>query len=190
MKNNFLNDRPGLRRIIRYAEIIVVTILLGYAGLIYREVRMLRAAPVVLPAYWFNAATAEGQVNRVQARGSWASQEASPEFLHTTAIECVKTKMQCMESSAVVAVNDGRFLESIQTLYDIESWTDTEIRTKTDVQPCVTRTLSVDVANKQAKNVVVNNPSGGSCKAAKAEEQTFHLVTGFQVNAGAAKTTR
>ena len=190
MKNNFLKDRPGLRRIIRYAEIIVVTILLVYAGLIYREVRMLRAAPVVLPAYWFNAATDGGQVSRVQARGSWVSKEASPEFLHTTAIECVKTKMQCMESSAVVAVNDGRFLESIQTLYDIESWTDTEIHTKTDVQPCATRTLSMDIANKQAKNVVVNKPASGSCKSASDGEQTFNLVTGFQVNAGAAKTPK
>ena len=190
MKNDFLKDRPGLRRLIRYAEIIVVTILLVYAGLIYREVRMLRAAPVVLPAYWFNAATDGGQVSRVQARGSWVSKEASPEFLHTTAIECVKTKMQCMESSAVVAVNDGRFLESIQTLYDIESWTDTEIRTKTDVQPCATRTLSMDIANKQAKNVVVNKPASGSCKSASDGEQTFNLVTGFQVNAGAAKTPK
>ena len=186
MKNNFLKDRPGLRRIIRYAEIIVVTILLVYAGLIYREVRMLRAAPVVLPAYWFNAATDGGQVSRVQARGSWVSKEASPEFLHTTAIECVKTKMQCMESSAVVAVNDGRFLESIQTMYDIESWTENEVHTKADLQTCAIRKLTLDIANKQAQSVVVKKPTVESCKSATIEEQTFNLVTGFQINADAA----
>ncbi|MCY7388568.1 MAG: hypothetical protein LH481_10970, partial [Burkholderiales bacterium] len=164
-------------------EIVVVAVLLIYAGFIYREVKMLRAAPVVLPAYWFNAASDGGQVQRVQARGSWVTKDASPEFLHTTAIECVKVKMQCMESSAVVAVNDGRFLESIQTLYDIESWTDTEIHTKTDVQPCANRTLTLDIANKQAKNVVLNKPGTPSCKSTSAEEQTFNLVTGFQVNA-------
>lgn len=89
-----------------------------------------------------------------------------------------------------MAVNDGRFLESIQNPCDIESWTDTEIRTKTDVQPCTTRTLSMDIANKQAKKVVVNKPASGSCKAAKAEELSFHLITGFQVNAGAAKAMK
>ena len=89
-----------------------------------------------------------------------------------------------------MAVNDGRFLESIQNLYDIESRTDTEIRTKTDVQPCTARTLSMDIANKQAKKVVVKKPASGSCKAAKAEELSFHLIMGFQVNAGAAKTMK
>ncbi len=190
MKNDFLKERPGLRKLIRYAEFFVVTILLIYAALIYRELKMLRAAPVVLPAYWFNAATEAGQVQRVQARGSWVAKEASPEFLHTTAIECIKAKMQCMESSAVVAVNDGRFLESIQTLYDIESWTETEIHTKTDVQPCATRTLSLDIANKQAKNVVVNKPTGTSCKSTSTEEQTFNLVTGFQARADAMRKTK
>ena len=63
--------------------------------------------------------------------------------------------------------NFFRFLASIQTLYDIESLTDNEIRTKTDVQPCTTRTLWMDIANMQAKRVVVNKPASGSCKAAK-----------------------
>lgn len=190
MKNDFLKGRPGLRKLIRYVEIFVVAILLIYAALIYRELKMLRAAPVVLPAYWFNAATEFGQVQRVQARGSWVAKEASPEFLHTTTIECIKAKMQCMESSAVVAVNDGRFLESIHTLYEIESWTETEIHTKTDVQPCTTRTLSLDIANKQAKNVVVNRPTAATCKTGIPDEQTFNLVTGFQANAGAARKSK
>ena len=93
-------------------------------------------------------------------------------------------------TSAVVAVNDGRFLESIQTLYDIESWTESEIRTRTDAQPCSTRTLSMDIANKQAKNVVVNKPASGSCKSSGSEEQTFNLVTGFQANADAARKAK
>ena len=190
MKNELLIERPRLRKLVRYAEIFVVSILLIYAVLIYRELKMLRAAPVVLPAYWFNAASELGQVQRVQARGSWVAKEPSPEFLHTTAIECIKAKMQCMESSAVVAVNDGRFLESIHTMYEIESWTDTEILTKTDVQPCTTRTLSLDIANKQAKNVVVNKPTAASCKTTGAEEQTFNLVTGFQAKADAARKAK
>lgn len=190
MKNNFLKDRPGLRRMIRYTEIAVVAILLVYAALIYRELKMLRAAPVVLPAYWFNVATEAGQVQRVHARGSWVGKEASPEFLHTTTIECVKSKMQCMESSAVVAVNDGRFLESIQTMYDVESWTDTEIHTKSDVQPCAMRSLTLDLANKQAKTKVVNKATVASCKSSPSEEQTLNLVTGFQANADGVRRAR
>ena len=186
MKNDFLKDRTGLRRLIRYAEIVVVAILLVYAAFIYRELEKLRAAPVVLPAYWFNTALEAGQVQRVHARGSWVGKQTSPEFLHTTTIDCVKSKMHCMESSAVVAVNDGRFLESIQTMYDVESWTENEIHTKADLQTCAIRKLRLDIANKQAQSVVVKKPTVESCKSATIEEQTFNLVTGFQVNADAA----
>ena len=42
MKNNFLPDRPQLRRLIRIAEIIVVSILAVYATLTWRELKILR----------------------------------------------------------------------------------------------------------------------------------------------------
>ena len=188
MKNDFLKQRPGLRRVIRYIEIIVVLTLLGYGALTYRELRALRASPVVLPAYWFNVVTKGGHVHSVQARGTWSSKVASPDVMHTTAIECFKARMQCMESSAVVAVNDGRYLESIQTMFDIDVWTDTEIRTKADVQTCSSRTLALDLTNKLAKSVL-ENKAGDACKAT-AGEQTLNLVAGFQANAETGKNNK
>ena len=190
MNNDFLKHRPTLRRVIRYIEIIVVLSLLGYGTLMYRELRALRASPVVLPAYWFNVVSNAGQIQIVQARGSWSSKVASPDVMHTTAIECFKTRMQCMESSAVVSVNDGRYLESIQTMFDIDSWTDSEIRTRADVQPCTSRTLALDIANKQARSVVTNKAGDASCKGTAGEEQTLKLVAGFLVNAEASKNSK
>ena len=190
MKNDFLKHRPGLRRFIRYIEIIVVLSLLGFSAIIYRELRTLRASPVVLPAYWFNVVSNAGKVQNVQARGSWSSKVASPDVMHTTAIECFKARMQCMESSAVVAVTDGRYLESVQTIFDIDTWTDAEIRTKADVQPCSSRTLTLDIANRQAKSVVANKAGGASCNGNAGEEQTFSLVAGFLVNAEASKNSK
>lgn len=187
MTNDFLKHRPGLRRVIRYVEIIVVLSLLGYGAVLYRELRVLRASPVVLPAFWFNVVTNAGQIQSVQARGSWSSKVASPDIMHTTTIECFKTRMQCMEASAVVAVKDGRYMESIQTMFDIDSWTDAEIRTKADVLPCSSRTLALDIANKRAKSVVTNSAGNASCKGTAGEEQTLNLVAGFQVNAEAGK---
>ena len=186
MKNRIFDNRPGLRKIIRAAEIVVVLILGVYAAMTYRELRSLRASPVILPAYWFYVAVTGEEVQRVQARGSWLSKNSAPEFLHTTTIECVKAKMQCMESSAVVAVNEGGFLETVQTLFDIESWTDKEIITKTDTQPCASRTLLLDIVNKQAQSTVVNTPTGKTCKPAPAGEQIFRLVAGHQAVAGSA----
>lgn len=190
MKNDFLKHRPGLRRVIRYIEIFVVLSLLGYGAVIYRELRALRASPVVLPAYWFNVVSSASQLQIVQARGSWSSKAASPDVMHTTAIECSKARMQCMESSAVVAVNDGRYLESIQTIFDIDVWTDTEIRSKPDLQPCSDRTLTLDIANKLAKSVVMNKAGDTSCKGTAGVEQTLSLVAGFQASSEAAKNVK
>ena len=184
MKNRVLENRPGLRKIIRAAEILVVLILGVYALMTYRELKSLRASPVILPAYWFYVAVNGEKVQRVQARGSWMSKDSSPEFMHTTTIECVKAKMQCMESSAVVAVNEGGFLETVQTLFDIESWTDKEIVTKPDRQRCATRSLLLDIANRQAQSTVVNTPTAKTCKPAPAGEQIFKLVDGHQSVAG------
>lgn len=190
MKNNFLPDRPQLRRLIRLAEIIVVSILAVYATLTWRELKILRGAPVVLPSYWFNVAAVSDQVQRVQARGSWVSKDVSSEFLHTTTLECVKARMQCMESSAVVAVNEGGFLETVQTMFDIESWTDNEILTKADVQPCVNRTLKFNLAGKQAQNLVTGKPENKSCKSARGGEQIFTLVTGQLSHADAVRKAK
>ena len=183
MNNKFLKGRPQLRMMIRYAEIIVVVVLLVFAVRTYRELKMLRAAPVILPSYWFNVATSADQANRVQARGTWVTKQESPEFLHTTTIECVKSRMQCMESSAVVSVSEGGFMESVQTVFDVESWTDNEIVTKRDVRPCASRILTFDIAQKQAQSVVTPDAANKSCKSALKGEQIFKLVTGSAVRA-------
>ena len=190
MNNNFLKAKPRLRRMIRYAEIIVVVILLVFAVRTYRELKMLRAAPVILPSYWFNAAMGDEPAPRVQARGSWVTKQGSPEFLHTTTIECIKSKMQCVESSAVVSVSEGGFLESIQTIFDVDTWTDKEIVTRPDVKPCASRLMTLDIANKQAQSVVTPNAANKSCKSAITGEQTFTLVTGPAARAAAANKAK
>jgi hypothetical protein len=183
MKNDFLHDRPALRKMIRFAEVIAVSVLLIYATLTWRELKILRAAPVALPAYWFIVTADVDQINQVQAGGSWVSKDTSPGNLQTTTIDCVKSRMQCMESSSLVAVNEGGLLENVQTVYDIESWTDNEIRTKVTFKPCATRTLTLDIANKQVKSVATAGKTpDASCKTAIVGEQTFNLVGGQQTH--------
>lgn len=190
MNNNFLKHRPQIRKVIRYSEIFVVAILLVFAVRTYYELKKLRAVPVILPSYWFNAATVADQTSRVQARGSWVTKQASPEFLHTTTIDCIRSKMQCVESSAMVSVAEGGFLESIQTVFEVDTWTDSEIVTRPDVQPCATRILTLDIVNKQAQSVSSPVTTNKSCKQSAAGEQVFKLVTGPAARAGATEKTK
>lgn len=182
MKNDFLRDRPALRRMVRYAEIVVVAILVAYAAFTWRELRNLRAAPVVLPAAWFIVTANVDQVSRVEAGGSWVANDGPAANLQTSNINCIKSKMQCMESSAQVTVKDGGLLETTQTLFDIESWTESEVVTKVNFQACGSRRLVLDIVNKQASSVAkgggANDPS---CKNPFSGERTFKLVAGQKV---------
>jgi len=187
MKNNFLKDRPELRKMIRIAEIVVVTVLAAYAAFIYRELKILRAAPVILPSYWFNVTSGldQAQVERVLARGTWVSKGVPPATLHTSTIECVKARMQCMESSSVVALTEGGLLESMPTLFDVETWSESQILTKADVQPCAIRTLVLDIVHRQAQNVVTPKPGNKSCRTDVIGEQVFKLESGQNSRAAA-----
>jgi len=178
MDNHFLRERPQLRKIVRYTEIIVVLVLLVFAIRTYRELKTLQAVPVILPSYWFNAGTAADPTGRVQARGSWVSKQGMPEFLHTTTIECNKARMQCVESSAVVSVSEGGFLESVQTVFDVDIWSDAEIVTKPDMQPCSTRLLTLNIIDKQAQSMVTHDTAKKNCKPVTVAAQSFTLVTG------------
>ena len=191
MKNNLLEDRPQLRRMIRYAEIIVVVALLAYAALSWRELKILRAVPVVLPASWFIVTAGVDEVKRVEAGGSWVSNDGPSGNLQTTILDCVKSKMQCMESSAQVAVSDGGILENAQTLFEIESWTESEVRTKADAKPCAIRTLVIDIPDKQVRSTAKAGSSpGASCKNAIVGEETFKLMAGEQAHADAVRKAK
>ena len=191
MKNNILEDRPQLRRMIRYVEIIVVAALLAYAALSWRELKILRAVPVILPASWFIVTAGVDEVQRVEAGGSWVSNDGPSGNLQTTIIDCVKARMQCMESSAQVAVSDGGILENAQTLFEIASWTESEVRTKADAKPCAIRTLIIDIPNKQVRSIAKAGSSpGASCKNAIVGEQTSQLMSGGQAHADAIRKAK
>ena len=76
-------------------------------------------------------------------------------------------------------------MESVHTIFDVDTWTDSEIVTKRDAQPCTSRTLTLDIANKQAQSVTIANTTNKSCKPAPTDEQSFKLVAGMAMQARA-----
>ncbi len=167
-------------RIIRYVEILTVSVLAVFALFTYRELSALRKQPVALPQYEFEAADDPEKGRVVRSRGTWIAELGPPEPLQTTTIECRKSSMQCLESAAtVVFVGDRGVLESVQTVFDVDRWTDAEIVSKPTPVKCTNRTLVIDVANKHTRSRVSAAEERGACKARP--EGTLDLVTGFKV---------
>ena len=115
----------NLHRLVRIGEAGIIVILGGFAFITWRELSGLRKLPVSLPSYQFEV-TGDSDANRLATtRGTWITDRGVPERLLTTTIECRKARMECVESEArVVFVSGQGLLESEQTGYQIERWTD------------------------------------------------------------------
>lgn len=171
-----------LHRYVRYAEILLVGTLAIFAFATYRELSLLRQVPVFLPSYVFEISGGPDTI--VQTRGTWIALEGGPEPLLTTTIECRKTRLECVESAAAVVFVSGKgLLESTQTIFEVEKWTENEVVSKPATGSCSTRTLRLDLAERRASSRVGKSEQTGRCSERPA--RSLHLVAGYKLHAEA-----
>ena len=169
----------SLGRYIRLAEIAIVGVLSVFAFLTWQELSALRKAPVVLPSYAFETANDPSQGQTIVSRGTWVASGGRTEPMQTVTIECRKARMECVESSAaVVFIRDRGLLESKQTTFEVEKWSDTEVLTKPAVDRCASRVLVLDLQEKKTVNRISASEEKGICKELPA--RTLELVAGYR----------
>lgn len=179
-------SKRRLHSAVRVAEIATIVVLTVILIITYRELSALRKVPVALPNYQFEFLVTGDKVDGVQTRGTWIAQSGPPEPLQTTTIECRKSSMQCVESSAIIVfVGDRGVLESAQTIFEVERWNDREIITKAVRGPCSDRTLVLNLIEKLA--AVRTSASQEKGKCAEIPPRTLELVAGYKVRAEAQK---
>lgn len=169
---------------IRFAYVAVVAVLAVFALLTYQELQRQRSAPVILPHYAFYIVNDPEKASVVQALGTWyvADGPTPTETLQTTTIECRKTRLQCVESTVVVSVNERGFLDSISTVFEVERWTDDEIVTKPEKGRCTTRIIRMDLVNGLARSVIAAIPDAEKCKE---QPRTLKLGSGAKARSDA-----
>lgn len=152
--------------LIRLVYAAVLVVLGAFALMTYQELQRQRSAPVVLPHYAFYIVDTPETGSAIKAFGTWyvADGPAPRENLQTTSIECRKALLQCVESTAVVSVNERGFLDSISTVFEVERWTDEEIVTKPEKGRCTTRIISLDLVSRQASSVIAAIPGADPCR--------------------------
>lgn len=172
----------NLHRWVRIGEIVVVTVLGGFALMTYRELSALRKFPVSLPNYQFEI-TGDSEADRVvSTRGTWITERGTPEQLVTTSIECRKQKMECLESTARVQFVSGQgLLESQHTTFEVGSWNDSGIVTKPTQGECATQQLILEFKAKRALAKIGASEDKGKCREHPA--RTLELVAGYKVKA-------
>ena len=184
MKKRLIKSGSRADKAIRFAYVAVVAVLAVFALLTYQELQRQRSAPVILPGYAFNIVDNPEKAGLVQAIGTWyvADGPTPAEILQTTTIECRKTRLQCVESTAVVSVSEKGFLDSISTVFEVERWTDDAIVTKPEKGRCTTRIISMDLVNRLASSVIAAIPDAEKCKE---QPRTLRLESGAKARADA-----
>ena len=173
-----------LHSAVRTAEIGTIVVLTAILIFTYRELAALRKFPVALPNYQFEVLLSGDKVDSVQTRGTWIAQSGPPEPIQTTTIECRKSTMQCVESSAVIVfVGDKGVLESAQTIFEVERWNDRELVTKPVSGRCSDRTLILNLVEKLALVRASASQEKGRC--AEIPPRTLELVAGYKVRSEA-----
>jgi len=162
---------------LRFAYVTVVAVLAVFSLLTYQELQNQRGAPVILPHYAFYILDNPEKASVVQALGTWyvASGPAFAQTQQTSNIECRKARLQCVESTAVVSVNENRLLDSISTVFEVERWTDEEIVTKPEKGQCTTRIISLDLVKRLASSVIAAIADAETCKE---QARTLKLGSG------------
>ncbi|MBL8524729.1 MAG: hypothetical protein JNN20_13645 [Betaproteobacteria bacterium] len=162
-----LNDlHPATRNLVRIAYLALILILAGFAYATWRQLQSLRSAPVALPNFGFYVVDMPVKSSLVHANGSWISSAgAQPgDALQTTALQCTRSKMQCVESTAIVSVKDGSYLETVPAVYEVDQWNDDKLVTKALNSNCSARVLTVSMIDRSAVNEVTLLPGNAQCK--------------------------
>jgi hypothetical protein len=179
-----IKSGSAAHKVIRFAYIGVVAVLAVFAQQTYEELKKQRSAPVMLPSYAFYVLNNPDSASVVHALGTWyvADGPNPVETLQTTTIECRKTRMQCVESTAMVSVPEKGFLDAISTVFDVERWTDDEIVTKPEMGRCTTRIVSLDLVNRRVSSMIAAIPFADKCKE---QPRTLKLESGMKARSEA-----
>lgn len=184
MRTRSLRKGSRAGQALRYVYVAVVAGLAVFALLTYQELREQRSAPVILPRYAFYIVNNPEKASVVQAIGTWyaAAGASAAETLQTTSIECRRSRLQCVESTAMVSLSEKGFLDSIPTVFDVERWTDEEIVTRPAKGRCTTRIISMDLVNRLAGSVIAAIPDAETCNE---QPGTLKLESGAKARADA-----
>jgi hypothetical protein len=160
-----------MKSFLRYFLIVIIAFGVGYA------VGQQSPRSMLLP----NSSFTEAQ-DFVQAHGTWVIAEDLQQGIpyQTSYITCIREWDHCIDSNASVekTSQNAQYLSAHAELYEIESWTPTEIVTKPNQSGCVQYVLRLDRANKHVSGIRTTTKTDGTCAGADLRNLTLQLLSG------------
>ena len=133
-----------------------------------------------LPQYSFHG---DQWDKAIQVQGTWA-RDAGPtsDAVQTSRLYCFKKQMQCIESTAVLLVEQAPMLTVLTHVYAIKEWNDEQlVSVPYDGEPCTISILRIHRRNNTATRFSAYKNGEGLCTKVKTEDVQYRLINGQDV---------
>ena len=133
-----------------------------------------------LPQYAFHG---DQWDKAIQVQGTWA-RESGPtsDAVQTSKIYCFREQKQCIESTAVLLVENAPILEVMTHMYTIKEWNDEQLISEPyDGEPCTISILRIHRQNNVVTRFTAYQKGEGICANVNTEDVQFRLIKGPDV---------
>ncbi len=133
-----------------------------------------------LPQYVFHG---DQWDKAIQVQGTWA-RESGPtsDAVQTSKIYCFREQKQCIESTAVLLVENAPILDVMTHVYAIKEWNDEQLVSEPyDGESCTISILRIHRKNNTVTRFAAYQKGDGICEKVNTEDVQFRLTKGPDV---------
>ncbi|MDR4500950.1 MAG: peptidoglycan-binding protein [Nitrospirales bacterium] len=133
-----------------------------------------------LPQYAFQADQWE---KAIQVQGTWARDTGpTSDAIQTSRLYCFRKQKQCIESTAVLLVEQASMLNILTHVYAIKEWDDEQLVSEPyDGEPCTISILRIHRRNNTVTRFSAYKNGEGLCAKVKTEDVQYRLINGQDV---------
>ncbi|MGB0911870.1 MAG: peptidoglycan-binding domain-containing protein, partial [Nitrospirales bacterium] len=130
-----------------------------------------------LPQYAFHGDQWE---KGIQVQGTWA-RESGPtsDAVQTSKLYCFREQKQCIESTAVLLVENAPMLDVVTHVYAVKEWNDEQLISEPyDGEPCIISILRIHRRNNTVTRFAAYQQGEGVCAKVNTEDVQYRLFKG------------
>ena len=133
-----------------------------------------------LPQYAFHG---DQWDKAIQVQGTWARDSGpTSDAVQTSRLYCFRTQKQCIESTAVLLVENAPMLDVITHVYAIKEWDDEQLVSEPyDGEACTISILRIHRQNNTVTRFAAYQKGEGVCEKVATEDVQYRLINGHDV---------
>ncbi len=133
-----------------------------------------------LPQYAFHG---DQWDKAIQVKGTWARDSGpTPDAVQTSKLYCFRKQKQCIESTAVLLVENAPMLDVVTHVYSVKEWDDEQLVSEPyDGEACTISILRIHRRTNTVTRFAAYQTGEGICEDVTTEDVQYRLINGQDV---------